>query len=61
MKDVGLKCALVPLSGVNSALGCTIADMRHDFVQTVNSLLDDLDVSDLVGYFTNLAKNGHSL
>ncbi|NIR59991.1 MAG: hydantoinase/oxoprolinase family protein, partial [Gammaproteobacteria bacterium] len=26
-----------------SALGCVVADMRHDRVQTVNQLLDDLD------------------
>ena len=62
MKDVGLKCALVPrYPGVNSALGCTIADMRHDFVQTLNSLLDDLDVSKLARYFLELAKNGDCL
>ena len=41
MKEVGLKAALVPpYPGVTSALGCVIADMRHDFVQTVNRTLD---------------------
>jgi N-methylhydantoinase A len=44
IKDVGLKGALVPrLPGVTSALGCIIADIRHDQVQTVNLALDDLD------------------
>jgi N-methylhydantoinase A len=44
IKDVGLKAALVPrYPGVTSALGCVIADIRHDQVQTVNLLLDDLD------------------
>ncbi len=45
MREVGCGRALVPrFPGVMSALGCVIADMRHDFVQTVNVELDDLDL-----------------
>ncbi|WP_420406016.1 hydantoinase/oxoprolinase family protein [Nisaea sp.] len=45
IKEVGLARALVPrYPGVTSALGCVIADMRHDRVQTLNTLLDALDV-----------------
>jgi N-methylhydantoinase A len=41
IKEVGLASALVPrFPGVTSALGCVVADMRHDRVQTVNRLLD---------------------
>ncbi|WP_262269642.1 hydantoinase/oxoprolinase family protein [Microvirga yunnanensis] len=48
IKDVGLKAALVPrYPGVTSALGCVIADIRHDQVQTVNLLLDQLDAEAL--------------
>ena len=62
IKDVGLKSALVPrYPGVTSALGCTIADMRHDFVQTLNSLLDDLDLDQLTSQFANLARQGGAL
>ncbi len=44
--DVGLKGAIVPpFPGVTSALGCVIADIRHDSVETVNLLLDGLDVA----------------
>ena len=44
MQDVGLQAALVPrFPGVTSALGCVVADMRHDRVQTVNRLLSELD------------------
>src|SRR5258708_5622119 len=40
IKEVGLAAALVPLyPGVTSALGCVIADMRHDFVRTINRVL----------------------
>lgn len=48
IKEVGLKSALVPrFPGVTSALGCVVADMRHDRVQTVNRLLDGLDAAGL--------------
>jgi N-methylhydantoinase A len=44
IKDVGLKGALVPrFPGVTSALGCVIADIRHDQVRTLNMTLDALD------------------
>ena len=34
--------------GVTSALGCVVADMRVDTVQTVNTLLDDLNINQLI-------------
>jgi N-methylhydantoinase A len=50
VRDVGLRCAIVPpFPGVTSAFGCVIADIRHDQVQTLNYLLDDLDVAALDG------------
>ncbi len=46
--EVGLKAALVPrYPGVTSALGCVIADIRHDQVQTVNLPLEGLDAAAL--------------
>ncbi|ACA16404.1 5-oxoprolinase (ATP-hydrolyzing) [Methylobacterium sp. 4-46] len=48
IKDVGLKGALVPrFPGVTSALGCVIADIRHDQVRTLNLALDGLDAASL--------------
>jgi N-methylhydantoinase A len=42
--ETGLARAMVPrYPGVTSALGCVIADMRHDFVHTLNRPLDALD------------------
>ena len=42
--DIGLKAALVPrFPGVTSAMGCVMADIRHDQVQTLNLILDGLD------------------
>jgi N-methylhydantoinase A len=44
IREVGMKAALVPrFPGVTSALGCVVADIRHDQVQTVNVPLDSLD------------------
>ncbi|WP_376961609.1 hydantoinase/oxoprolinase family protein [Azospirillum sp. A26] len=48
IKEVGLKAALVPrFPGVTSALGCVIADIRHDQVQTVNLPLAGIDAGSL--------------
>ncbi|MBR0671644.1 hydantoinase/oxoprolinase family protein [Neoroseomonas soli] len=48
IKEVGLKGALVPrYPGVTSALGCVIADIRHDQVQTLNLSLGGMDVAAL--------------
>ena len=48
IKDCGLKAALVPrYPGVTSALGCVIADIRHDQVQTVNLSLEGMDAEAL--------------
>ena len=42
--EVGLSCAIVPrFPGITSALGCVIADLRHDQVLTVNLDLAGLD------------------
>lgn len=49
--EVGIGRALIPrFPGVTSAMGCVIADMRQDFVQTVNSTLDALDLESLADY-----------
>ena len=48
VRQIGLKGALVPrFPGITSALGCVLADLRHDVVQTLNLMLDGLDGSAL--------------
>jgi N-methylhydantoinase A len=48
IKDVGLQAALVPrYPGVTSALGCVIADVRHDQVRTLNLDLAGIDAAAL--------------
>lgn len=59
IREVGLKKALVPrYPGVTSALGCTIADLRQDFVETWNVLLDDLDADALRSAIDLLSEEG---
>lgn len=56
MKEVGLQAAIVPrYPGITSALGCVVADMRHDRVQTVNQMLDTLDATALSAQMTAVA------
>ena len=44
IKEVGLRAALVPrFPGVTSAIGCVIADVRHDQVRTLNLNLNGID------------------
>ena len=62
IKEVGLAQAVVPrFPGVTSALGCVIADMRHDFVQTINQLLDQLDLKALDAAMVGHAQEGLAL
>jgi len=62
MREVGLGRALVPrFPGVTSALGCVIADMRHDFVRTVNRVLDQIDMPSLAQQAKDSAEEGGKL
>ena len=57
IKEVGLGSALVPrFPGVTSALGCVMADMRHDAVQTLNVALADVAWPELLQRLDTLAK-----
>ena len=62
IKEVGLACALVPrFPGITSALGCVIADMRYDQVQTINQQLGSLDLEFLDDQMVNHCKAGHKV
>jgi N-methylhydantoinase A len=51
LAEVGLARAIVPrYPGVTSAMGCVIADMRQDFVQTVNAMLAGIDTASLAAH-----------
>ena len=62
IKDVGLRAALVPrYPGVTSALGCIIADVRHDEVATVNLMLDGLDATALDARMAAAGRAAHAV
>lgn len=59
LEDVGLARAIVPrYPGVTSAMGCVIADMRQDFVQTVNAMLDGIDTQALGAHMQRHVTDG---
>ena len=56
MREVGVTTGIVPrYPGVTSALGCVMADMRHDAVQTINKPLAELDLMHLKSLLAELA------
>ena len=62
VKEVGLKQALVPrFPGIGSAIGCVMSDMRHDFIQTLNSPLATLDIEQLQRQMYIMALEGYAL
>jgi N-methylhydantoinase A len=57
MREVGVSVGIVPrYPGVTSALGCVMADMRHDAVQTLNQSLKALDLEALKAKINTLSK-----
>jgi len=62
MTEAGLLRGLVPrYPGITSAMGCLMADMRHDRVQTVNLLLDDTDLDALAARMRTMASEMKTL
>jgi N-methylhydantoinase A len=62
IRDVGMKAALIPrFPGVTSALGCVIADIRHDLVQTVNLTLAGIDAAALQNRLLAAARQTEAL
>lgn len=62
LAEVGIARAIVPrYPGVTSALGCVIADMRQDFVQTINSLVSTLDRDALCAFMQSHVDQGMAL
>jgi len=62
LAEVGIARAIVPrYPGVTSAMGCVIADMRQDFVQTINSLVGTLDEVALGAFMQDHADQGMAL
>ena len=60
--ETGIERAIVPrYPGVTSAMGCVIADMRQDFVQTINTLVSTLDEVTLAAFMQSHVDQGIAL
>jgi N-methylhydantoinase A len=55
------KALIPPWPGVTSAMGCVIADVRHDFTRTINRPLDTLDIDELYRVFKQHLTEGAEL
>jgi N-methylhydantoinase A len=62
LAQTGIARAIVPrYPGVTSAMGCVIADMRQDFVQTINTLVATLDEDALAKFMQSHVDQGITL
>lgn len=62
LAEVGIGRAIVPrYPGVTSAMGCVIADMRQDFVQTINVGVDQLDEAAVATFLQDHIDQGMAL
>ncbi len=60
-RELGVPQVLVPARpGITNALGCVVADLRHDFVQTINQPLDNADVEGLHSLFAAQVAEGEA-
>jgi len=60
--ELGIPQVLVPARpGITNALGCLVADLRHDFVNTVNRPLNDLDMAEVAAILAAQTASGRQL
>lgn len=61
-RELGIPRVLVPpRPGITNALGCVVADVRHDFVNTVNRPLDGVDIADCRAILARQIETGRRL
>ena len=61
-RELGIPKVLVPARpGITNALGCIVADLRHDFVNTINRPLDAVDIEAVHALIKVRIKEGEAL
>lgn len=61
-RELGIPRVLTPARpGITNALGCVVADLRHDFVNTINRPLDALDIDIVHALFARQSAEGRRL
>lgn len=61
-RELGVPRVLVPSRpGITNAIGCVVADLRHDFVNTINRPLDEADIDRVHAVFARQIAEGERL
>lgn len=61
-RELGIPTVLVPrFPGITSALGCVLAPVRHDFVQSIGQPLATVETGDIDDRFADQAASGRQL
>ena len=61
-RELGVPQVLVPARpGITNALGCLVADLRHDFVNTVNTPVAELDMAQVQALLNAQVAEGKAL
>jgi N-methylhydantoinase A len=61
-RELAIPRVLVPARpGLTNALGCVVADLRHDFVRTLNRPLDAADMEDVHAILAAMEAEGRAL
>lgn len=61
-KELNVPNVLIPARpGITNALGCVVADLRHDFVRTLNRPLDGVDMADVHAVLAGQEAEGRRL
>ena len=60
-RELGIPTVLVPARpGITNALGCVVADLRHDYVRTVNKPLSAVDDAAVAAIYAEQAAEGEA-
>src|SRR3954447_16753371 len=60
-RELAIPTVLVPARpGITNALGCVVADLRHDYVRTINKPLSALDDATIAGIYAEQMAQGKS-
>jgi N-methylhydantoinase A len=60
-RELAIPTVLVPVRpGITNALGCVVADLRHDFVRTVNKPLSAIDDATIAGIYAEQKRDGEA-
>lgn len=61
-RELGIPQVVIPrYPGITSALGCVLADVRHDYVQSIGQPLEDVDPDEIERIFRHQIETGRNL